>query len=364
MLITVCGCGNAGIAQAADIALLGFDVNLFEMADFENNLTVIKEKKGITLSGKTLSGQTGFAKLHKVTSNAEEAVKGVDLIILAVPAQNHNNVMEHILPHLTPGQIVLVSTGYWASLRLNKLLVEQGLQNKIMIVELNIFPYLSAKIGPAKAHIYNYKRLMKVSTFPATKNDSVYKIVKQIYPQTILSKNVLDNNIYPGNQSLHPQITLPNVVLFFEKAKEFRFYNELSLATAKLADAFDLERLKVANHYDCDTTDYVTAFKKMYEYSGENLYELFSNTEHSERWGRVEGIYRVLIEDLCYSLFPIEQLAKAADISVPITSSMIDLFKVFTGYDYRSNGITLKDLGIEGFKTEQILKYVNQGNVS
>lgn len=361
MLVTICGCGNAGIAQAADVAALGFKVNLFEVPEFEGNLTKIKELNGINLSGKSFSGKNGFVKLNKVTSNAKDAVEGADLIMITAPAQNHENIFEHILPYLSSGQIILASTGYWASLRLNKLLESKKMNDKVILAELSIFPYLSKKEGPADACIYNYKRLMKLAAFPASQNNKAYEIVKQVYPQVVLSKNVLDNNIYPGNQCLHPQIALPNMVFFFERSKEFRFYNELSDAVSKFADAFDAERLQVAKFYDCDTTTYVEAFKQIYEYSGNNLYELFADTEHSLRWGRVEGIYRVLIEDLCYELIPFEQLAKVAGIEVPVTRAMTDCFSVITGYDYRANGVNLKDLELGGLNREQILQYVNEG---
>lgn len=363
MQVTVCGCGNAGIAMAADISFLGFDVNLFEMPEFEKNLEPIKALGGVELFGKTYSGKTGLAKLNKITSDAKEAVEGSDVIFLTLPAQHHSTVFEHLSTYLSKGQIIVATTGYWASLRLRELIQEKKLEEKITIVEANIFPYLSGNIGPAKANIFNYKRYIPISAFPADKNEEKCEIVRKIFPQYFVSKNVLETNLYPGNHSVHPQIALPNVVFFFERAREFRFYAELSQSASKLAGAFDEERIKVAAYFDCDTTDYVTAFKKTYKYKGKDLYEVYSNTEHSERWGRVEGVYRVLIEDLCYFFVPMESLAKMAGIAVPITTAMIDIFKVFTGYDYRSNGITLKNLGMEGLTKKQILNYVNHGNV-
>ena len=363
MQVTICGCGNAGIAMAADISFLGFDVNLFEMPEFEKNLEPMKALGGVELSGKTYSGKNGFAKLNKITSNVKEAIDGSDVIFLTLPAQHHRTFFEHLSAYLSKGQTVVATTGYWASLRLRAFIKEKGLDKKITFIEANIFPYLSGNIGPAKAKIFNYKRSMLISAFPADKNEEKCKVIQKIYPQYTVGKNVLETNLYPGNHSVHPQIALPNVVFFFERAREFRFYGELSHTAAKLADVFDEERIKVASYFDCDTTDYVTSINRNYEYKGKDLFELFLNKEHSERWGRVEGIYRVLIEDLCYFFVPMESLAKMAGIAVPITTAMIDIFKVVTGYDYRSNGITLKDLGIEGLSKEQILNYVNHGNV-
>lgn len=363
MQVTVCGTGNAGIAMAADIAFLGFNVNLFEIPEFEKNLNPIKAIGGVELTGKTYSGKNGLSRLNKVTSDAKEAVEGSDVIFLTLPAQHHRVVFEHLSDYLLQGQTIVATTGYWASLRLRDFIKEKGLDKKITFIEANIYPYLSGNIGLAKAHIFNYKKYIPVSAFPSDKNEEKCRIIQKIYPQYTVCKNVLESNLYPGNHSVHPQITLPNVIFFFERAREFRFYAELSQTAAKLADVFDEERIKVCSYFDCDTTGFLSGTEKMYGYTGKDLYELYLNTEHSERWGRVDGIYRVLIEDLCYFFVPMEGLAKMAGIEVPITTAMIDIFKVITGYDYRSNGITLKELGIEGLTREQIISYVSNGKL-
>lgn len=361
MQVTVCGCGNAGIAMAADIALMGFKVNLFEMPDFERNIEPIKRLGGVELTGKTLSGKNGFARLNKVTTDGKEALADSEIVFLTLPAQHHAAFIEYLAPYFQEGQIILVSTGYWAALRLRKLFSELALEKKVTLIEASIFPYLSGNIGPAKAHIFNYKRHMLISAFPSDLNNEKCSIVQRVFPQYQICQNILESNLYPGNHSLHPHIALPSGVFFFERAREFRFYGELTRSAAKFADVFDQERLAVVDYFNCDKTNYVDAFRKIYEYEGSDLYEMFADSEHSQRWGRVEGIYRVLIEDLCYFFVPMESLAKMAGIEVPVTSAMIDIFKVYTGYDYRANGITLKDLGLDGMNKSQIIHLVNHG---
>src|SRR5690625_621230 len=127
--ITVCGVGNAGMAIAADVSMMGFEVNVFEVPEFSSNLDPIKEKQGIQLTGNTVSKKTGLAKLNVITDNAKEAVDGVDLIMVSVPAPAHENVLKQIIPHLQEGQTVLFNTGYWSSIRFNHLLEEAGILN-------------------------------------------------------------------------------------------------------------------------------------------------------------------------------------------------------------------------------------------
>lgn len=77
------------------------------------------------------------------------------------------------------GQTILVNTGYWASLRMKDLLKRKGVLEKVTLAEEHIMPYLSRTVAPAHAHIYNFKRDLKVSAWPATKNDAVFRLVKR-----------------------------------------------------------------------------------------------------------------------------------------------------------------------------------------
>jgi opine dehydrogenase len=359
--VAVCGCGSAGTAIAADVSLMGCQVNLFELPEFEKNIVSIHKCKGIELTGITSSGKTGFAKLNRITTDVQEAIENTELIMITVPAPVHGAFFEALAPYLVDGQTILVNTGYWASLRMKDLLKRKGILEKVTVAEEHIMPYLSRTVGPAHAHIYNFKRDLKVSAWPATKNEAVYKLVKKVYPQFTLSKNVIENNFYAGNPSVHAQITLPKAAFFFEQSREFKFYGEVSLCASKLTDAFDKERIRVAKALGCDVPHAFDWFRRTYQYQGDNLYEIFGKVtnEHAQRWGTDAGNRRVLQEDLCYFFVPMEQLAKALGIEVPVTQAIIEILQIFTDFDYRANGVTLKDLGMEGFTTkEQFIKYV------
>lgn len=363
--ITVCGCGSGGMAMAADLSLLGCKVNLYEFPDFKENLDPIRTNGGILLTGNTHSGKTGLAKLKRITDDAEEAIKDIDLIMINAPAMAVERFIEVLSSYLAKGQIIVVTTGYWASLRSRELLEKTGGLEKITLVEEHIMPYLSRKIGPAHAHIYNFKRDIRMSAWPAIKNDGTYEIVKKVYPQMGLSKNVLENNFFPGNPSSHAQINIPKAEFFFERAKEFRFYGEVSMCASKLADAFEEEKMKVASAFNCEIPTHSDWINKTYGYKGENLYENYGDVTypHVKRWTNDAGNRRVLREDICYFFIPMEQLAEVVGIDVPITKAMIDILQVFTDFDYRANGITLKDLGMQGMDKDQIIDYVTHGDV-
>ena len=361
-VVTVCGCGSAGTAIAADIALMGSTVNVFELPAFEANIAPIRARGEIKLTGETSSRKTGVARVNRVTTDPCEALDRAELIMITAPAHAHAAFFEALGPHLTLGQTLLVNTGYWASLRMRGVLQKHGALEKVTVAEEHIMPYLSRVVGPAHAHIYNYKRDLRVSAWPATRNGDVLKLVRKVYPQFSASENVIENNFYPGNPSVHAQITIPQAAFFFERSREFRFYAEVSKCASRLTDAFDRERIRVAEALGCKVPHSFEYFRNAYLYEGEDFYEIFGQSEHAKRWGTDAGNRRVLQEDLVYFMVPMERLAARLGIEVPVTRAIIEVIQVFTETEYRSGGVTLADLGLEECSTaKEMIEFATYG---
>ena len=157
--VCICGSGNAGIAIAADLALLEYEVNLFELPEFKNSIEPIKEEGGIIVTGNTYSGKTGKAKLNKITTDASEAVKGTELIMVTVLAMAHEVVLKVFSAYLEEQQVILSNTRYWASLRFRDLLWEEGVLEKVTMAEANTMPYLSEKKESTHVHIFRHKKI-------------------------------------------------------------------------------------------------------------------------------------------------------------------------------------------------------------
>lgn len=359
--ITVCGCGSGGLAMAGDLALAGASVSLYELAAFDENLAPIRENGGIIVTGRPFSGLTGLAGLNRITSDSAEAVTGSELIFVNVPAMAVEPFMTTLAPHLEDGQTVVITTGYWASLRLRRALPESDVFERCTVVEQTIMPYLSEKVAPAEVHISNFKEYFRIAALPATKTGAAHQLIRRVYPQTRVSKNVLENNLHPGNPGVHAQITLPNAAFFLDRARVFRFYGEVSPSAAKLAEAFDRERMEVAAAFGCETPTWMTYCREAYGYEGENLYDSHVDSPHAERWTSDAEARRLLVEDLCYFFVPMEALARVVGVDVPVTTAMVEILTVLTGYDYRGGALDLRDLGLDGLDRDQIVDYVTRG---
>lgn len=357
-LFTICGAGRAGTAMAADITLMGYDVNLFELSGLEESIKPIIEAGGIELSGKTQSGKVGFAKINKITTDPKDAIKDADLIMVAPPAFAHKAFFEAFAPHLKKGQCVVVNTGYWASLRLAELLKELNIFDSITLAEAHIMPYLSDKQGN-KAHIFNVKQDVKLATFPGKKETKLFDLMNLIYPQHKKVPNVLWTKFTAGNPSAHATLLLPIAGIPFDRYRGCKLYGEATLPGARLVEAFDAERMKVAKTLGCDAETALEAVQKQYGYVGKDIAEAYRKSPHAERYIPAERIQAVVLEDLSYFYVPVSRIADSLGIDTPIIDGIVNVMGAILNTNYWEKGITLEQLGFSGKSDEEIVKYVN-----
>ncbi|HVQ17521.1 MAG TPA: FAD-dependent oxidoreductase, partial [Actinomycetes bacterium] len=104
MDVTVVGSGNGGLATAFDFAFHGHTVRLFDTAHFPDHVAEVSAAGGIRATGEI----AGFAEIAYSGHDIEEALEAAELIVLVGPAYSTEHQAAVVVPHLVPGQAVLV----------------------------------------------------------------------------------------------------------------------------------------------------------------------------------------------------------------------------------------------------------------
>src|SRR5512137_3023502 len=86
--ITIIGAGHGGKAMAAHLALMGFQVSLYNRTF--DHISIIKKRGGIELEN--AAGLSGFGKLKQVTSNMGDALKRAQVVMVVVPSSAHGDI--------------------------------------------------------------------------------------------------------------------------------------------------------------------------------------------------------------------------------------------------------------------------------
>lgn len=101
MPIAILGGGAVGKTMAADCALAGKEVRIWDQPRFAKTNFQNIEKTGITLSGNQFSffgfQRRGIAKVALATDNLAEAVKGAGIIVVATVALGHEPIFKELI---------------------------------------------------------------------------------------------------------------------------------------------------------------------------------------------------------------------------------------------------------------------------
>ena len=358
MKIAVLGSGNGGCAVAAECALQGHDVRIFDFEKFSTNIHAIQKAMGIQCSGVI----SGFAPISYAGHDIELTVSDAKLIYVVGPSYATIPFAREYKKAMQKGQNVIICPGTNGGALVFKKEVGLNFSSLDLIVsETSTLPYACRIITPGKVHIFHkLKDGVFFASLPASETDAAYEFFKQIYPGSKLSKNVLQTLLQNGNNVIHPAVSLLNVGRI-ESPQDFFFYEEgVTPAVGKLMEAVDKERMAIAEAFDLEIlSEPETGYLQGY------MLEKNYHTGYSKAPG-FEGIKaqtqinnRYFTEDVGYGLVLLEDMARVVGVETPVITSIIKLVSVLLETDFHKNAHrTLDKLGLTSLTKDEILEAV------
>ena len=375
--IAVLGAGNGGLTFAGDLALAGHTVNLWEPPQFKENIEPIQKAGHIEMRG---VAREGLARLNLVTTDANEALDGVKVIIAATPAYGHVAFAEAIAPHLQEGQMVILNPSYGlGQVEFANTLKKKGANlKKVLLGATGILPYATRKYMGYKVFCWRVKAKIPFSAFPATNTAKMLPVLNEIYAQDDGERGILVDSINDLKMSLetinlfaHPPMMILNAV-DCELGEEPELKSEDSHAVRMLSRAMNREAMAITKSFGLEPwpNEYVESVM-MYPYwinrprqvdKPEWAKPENQPTEYAAGRGFNFLKGRYLTEDIPYGLVPISQLGDMVGVSTPCIDGVIDIGSVISEADYRKTGRTLEKLGLAGMNKTELVNYVTYGD--
>ena len=356
---TVIGAGNGGKAMAAHLAIMGFEVTLYNRT-FEN-IAAIQARGGITLESQDPSGPNGFGRLACVTSDMKVAIENCDVAMVVTPAYAHYDIARKAAPYLRPGQIVVLNPGRTlGAIEFNRVLDEEGCTNRVTIAETQTFIYASRSEGPTQARIFRIKDAVPLAALPATDTPKVLEKLASAYPQFINGGDVLQTGLNNIGAIFHPTISIFNAGWIEATNGGFQFYLDgVTPTVAHLMEVLDRERVTVAAAVGVRAVTAREWLKMAYNADGKNLHEAIHNQPGYRGISAPPTLsHRYITEDIPMSLVPIASLGNHYGVSVRGMESIIRLACIAHRTDYWRRGRTLDRLGIKHLSVSELTRYV------
>lgn len=360
---TVIGAGHGGRAMAAHLALMGFEVNLYNRTP--EHIEVIKKRMGIDMESYE-GGPKGFARLALVTSDLEEASRQADVIMVVLPSSAHAEIAKKMAPFLKDGQIIILHPGRTCgAIEFRKALQDAGCTAKVIVAEAETFIYASRADGPAQSRIFRIKEAVPLAALPATYTPQVLETIAPAYPQFIDGIDVLHTGLNNMGAIFHPAITILNAGWIEATHGDFQFYIDgVTPSVARILEVLDRERVTIASSLGIRARTGMEWLQMAYDSTGDNLHEAIHNQSGYYGINAPSTLkHRYIFEDVPMSLVPMAALGKRYGVSVRGMESMINLANFIHRTDYRRRGRTLDKLGIEQYSVSEVTALVRGDEV-
>lgn len=364
MKIAVLGAGNGALATAADLALDGFSIRLFEFPEYGANISSFKDSKQINITG---DANNGTAKLENVTTSLHEAVENADLILPVVPSYAHEKMAKELANVLKPGQIVVLSPGStFGSLIYSRVFADSALgEDGALLGEIHTLPYACRrKAGQAEVDVFLKTKKLYFSAFPAKNTQKILTVFKKVFPNAVAFSSVLETGLNNGNPVTHVAPCVLNAGrIEYAKGEYYHYQEGITPSVAKVIETLDNERLQI-----CQALGYreMTTRERILDlgYSDKEnvgLYELYTTSPSFKAKGPESLNSRYLTEDTPFGLVPWYLLAKQIGLELPIMRSLIVLASELLGSPYLETGLTMEKLRLNNKTVEEIKRIMESG---
>lgn len=357
--VTVLGGGNTAFSLAANLALAGFEVLLWEHPDFAHTIAPIRETRTIHLEG---TARTGAATLAGVTVDPAEALAWSETLVCSVPSYAHQRFAEQLAPHLRPGHVLALLPGNLGTLAFARALREAGATG-VILAEADTAPYVCRKTGPDRAVIWGTVGALGVGVFPASQTAEAMPALERLFPGATAYTNVLEAGLSAMNPVVHPAGVLLNAGRIERSRGEFWFYEEgVTPAVVRAIEAVDAERRAVGRAYGYDLAPVAAAFHKAGFGPAGDLWSAINGSAMLTAL-RAPGSLstRWLSEDVPYGLVTWAALGAEAGVATPVMDALITLASAVLGVDCRETGRLAGDLALAGLSSEQMSVFLQHG---
>ncbi len=360
--ITIIGSGVCARVFAYYSKLNKHCVTLCERAPYFDNLKQ-KVKNGIINVADKIecedvvynSIQPGCVKIDEVTGNLKKAVHGADIIFLNTAAFAQEEVFREIMPFLKDNQIIISIYGNLCSLLFKKILNESNISKNIIFGE--VFPSVSILEVDSHSLIVLGKQNEFSLEIGFMTSKNINDILKQFYFKVKPLKNLFASILSNDHMIAHTPPLLLNMGVFesYTGNKDI-FLNSISESTSRVMLAIDNERLKVANAYGLKLDSFIDTYNKYHNIMNREIMTIkdaFLNSilndlkPYLTMKFPLTSKHRYITEDVPFLLTPVFEMARIANVKVPVIESMIAIASEYNNIDYFSEGRTLHSFGLK-----------------
>lgn len=370
--VAVLGAGAVGRLLACEALAAGLEVRLHSVLGRE--LSELAEAGSITVRGAHLVGSYAVATEHserphiRLSRSLDEAVDGVDAILVATPASAHSTYAGLLAGSLADGQLVVLVPGrFLGSVALAKELTAQLCPAEVILAEIEAVPYLATTRG-AGVEVHGVARHLGVASLPVGVADRVAARLRPIVSDLRPVDGPLDTAFGGVTGVLAVAPVLTNVAVVDTDSEGGVLLKDLipPVLADSLLHQLDEERREVAFRFG--VRDLPSAAHWLHRtYGDQDIDRLDDDGDLNAALRSLDVFdeFRIgagggprVIDDVPHSLVPLASAGREAGVATPATDTMVALASTFAGTDFGREGRSLQTLGLAGHDPGELRRVI------
>jgi opine dehydrogenase len=353
MRVAVAGTGGIGFASSAWLAHAGHDVRVWSPGG-QGALAL----RDAPLQAK---GVLDASVCVTVAQDPRELLDGAQAVLIAVPLNGHQAVMDSLLPHLASGQTVIVSSmASLSALYLYEQAAARGID--ITVAATGTTVLTARRTGPAQVQVMTKRTELGLSALPCARLHEAIALCSELFGQVFVPQsNVLASTLSNINPVAHGPLALFNWTRI-ERAEAWPQYHYMTPRVAGVIEKLDAERLALAHAFGLKVRTIEEHFAKSFGTTSAALAQIAAQL-HAKRGGPpgpTDTATRFLAEDMPFGLAFCEVLGRMAGVGMPATRTIVDSAGLILGRDLRADNAFVQVLRLESETAQGLLARVNR----
>lgn len=355
MRVAILGAGSIAYGAAAFLSQQGHDPILWSPSG---------RRAQALARGEALAAKGAVEGRFKVgvAASCEEALRGAEAVLIALPANGHKLVMDAAAPHLGAGQPVIISSHTsFSGLYLNKLLAGRGV--RLPIVAWGTTVTAGRQTGDSEVNVSVIRAKVDAAALPVAATGQGLAICTALFGDRFVERPdmlaIALSNLNPQN---HLGIALCNFTRM-EKGEQWGQNDNLTPAVGRLLQALDDERLAIAAAVGHKVRTIQEHFHLSFHVPPGSVGEMARAIV--ERGGDGKGPVtietRYVLEDAPYGLVPTVLLGRLSGVETPLHAAGVRIFSALYGRDLAAENNLLPELGLAELDLERLRSLVRDG---
>ncbi|EPX75871.1 NAD/NADP octopine/nopaline dehydrogenase family protein [Salipiger mucosus] len=319
MKIAIIGSGSIALGQAAQFREKGHEVSLYVRSAPETPETVAL----------TATGAIDWQGAVTFSGSVAAAIGEARLVMLCLPANHHKALIDRVVDHLGPEQILLVSGHYpMTGIYLNRRLAERG-ENAARACCISGTMVTGRRRDARTVAVSSIRQSLRFATLPGLSGDEMNGIFDEIAGKTYM--NVPFGEVVFGNMNAvaHVPMALCNLTRL-ETGEVWSNYGMMTPTVCRLIERVDEERCAVAAAYGITCTSLADHLHMSFGTSPGTVADMAAEIVRTRGGpnGPASLQSRYITEDIPFGILPMIALGARKGVDLTAHESLVSLFSI------------------------------------